>query len=252
MKDNFKFIGKTLYFPERKVLVLGDLHLGWEESLNEQGIFVPRRQFQEIVRDLNEVFEKIKKEKIEGEGRIKEELEEKIKEIVVLGDLKHEFGEISEQEWREVKGILDIFKAKAEKVVLVRGNHDTILGPIAERKELNVVDYYIKEEICFLHGDKIFPECLDKKIKMLVMAHRHPAVVLSDDYKKEKYKCFLVGKWKSKKIAILPSFFPFVEGMEVANLEDNGMFIPEEELKEFKAYVVGDEVYKFGKVGEIV
>src|SRR4030042_5331474 len=134
MKDNFKFIGKTLYFPERKVLVLGDLHLGWEESLNEQGIFVPRRQFQEIVRDLNEVFEKIKKEKIEGEGRIKEELEEKIKEIVVLGDLKHEFGEISEQEWREVKGILDIFKAKAEKVVLIKGNHDTILEPIAERK----------------------------------------------------------------------------------------------------------------------
>jgi len=239
--DDFKFIGKTLYFPVQKILVLGDLHLGWEESLNEQGIFVPRNQFEETVKDLNKVFEEIKKE---NEG--------KIKEIVVVGDLKHEFGDISEQEWREVKGILDIFKEKAEKVVLVKGNHDTVLGPIAERKELSVVDYYVEEGVCFVHGDKIFPECLDKGIKMLVLGHRHPAVVLSDDYKKEKYKCFLVGKWKDKKVIILPSFFPFVEGSEVANLEDNRMFIPERELREFEAYVVGDEVYKFGKVGELV
>ncbi len=239
-RANFEFIGKTLYFPERNILVLGDLHLGWEESLNEQGIFVPRRQFEEIVKDLNKIFEEI------GAN------EKKLKEIIVLGDLKHEFGEISEQEWREVKGILDIFKAKAEKVVLVKGNHDTILGPIAERKELSVVDYYIQEEICFLHGNKIFPECPDKGIKMLVAGHRHPAVVLSDNYKKEKYKCFLVGKWKDKKVIILPSFFPFVEGSEVANLEDSRMFIPEKELREFEAYVVGDEVYKFGKVEEIV
>jgi len=238
--ENFKFIGKTLYFPEKKTLVLGDLHLGWEESLNEQGIFVPRRQFEETVKDLSKVFEEI------------EAKEKKIKEIVVLGDLKHEFGEISEQEWREVKEILEVFKRKAEKVVLVKGNHDTILGPIADRKELSVVDYYINEEICFMHGNKLFPECLDEKIKMLVLGHRHPAVVLSDKYKKEKYKCFMVGEWKNKKVVILPSFFPFIEGSEVANLEDNRMFIPEKELRNFEVYVVGDEVYKFGKVKEIV
>jgi uncharacterized protein len=238
--ENFEFFNKALYFPVEKILVLGDLHLGWEESLNQQGIFVPRRQFEEITKDLNKVFEEIDKNKWI------------INEIVVLGDLKHEFGEISEQEWREVKGILDIFKTKAEKVILVKGNHDTVLGPIAERKELKVVDYCIRENICFAHGDKIFPEFLDKKIKIIVLGHRHPAIVLSDDYKKEKYKCFLVGKWKNKKIIILPSFFPFVEGSEVSNLEDNMLFISENELKNFEVYVVGDKTYKFGKWKEIV
>ncbi len=238
--DNFKFIGKTLYFPEEKTLVLADLHIGWEESLNQQGIFVPRSQFKEIVKDLDKVFEQIGAEK------------EKLKEIVVVGDLKHEFKDISEQEWREVKEILEIFKTKAEKVVLVKGNHDSVLGLIAERKELKVMDFYIKDDVCFLHGNKLFPECMDKKIKMLVLGHRHPAVVLSDKYKKEKYKCFLVGKWKGKKVIVLPSFFPFIEGSDVVNIGENMMFIPEKELLEFEAYAVGDEVYKFGKVKEIV
>jgi hypothetical protein len=95
-------------------------------------------------------------------------------------------------------------------------------------------------------------ECLDSEIKMIVAGHRHPAVVLGDKYKTEKYKCFLVGKYKGKKVIVLPSFFPFVEGSEVSNIEDNKMFISEKELKNFEAYVVGDEVYKFGKVREIV
>ncbi len=87
---------------------------------------------------------------------------------------------------------------------------------------------------------------------MIVAGHRHPAVVLGDRYKTERYKCFLVGKYKKKKIIVLPSFFPFVEGSEISEIEDNRMFIPEKNLREFEAYVVGEEVYCFGKVGEIV
>jgi len=232
----YKFIGKSLYFPEKEILLVADLHIGYEESLNEQGIFMPRRQFEETMADLEKVFEKI------GE----------VKEVVILGDLKHEFGLISSQEWGEVRKVLDYLKSKTGKIVLIKGNHDTVLEPIAKREEVEIKECYVKKDICFLHGDKLIAECMDKKIKMLVMGHRHPAVVLRDGYKKEKYKCFLVGKWKGKKIIILPSFFPFVEGSEISSIEDNRMFIPEKELKGFEAYVVGDEVYGFGKLKEIV
>ena len=247
-----EFLNKTLLLEsgKEKILVVADLHIGYEEALNKAGVLVPRIQFKETLADLKEIFKHFKKK------------EKKIDEIIVLGDLKHEFGEISRQEWIEVKEILDFFKKKTKKtgkVVLIKGNHDTVLGPIAKRKELEIKDFYIigeKEKICFLHGHKLFPECLDKKIKMIIMGHRHPAVVLHDKYKKEKYKCFFVGKWKGKKIIILPSFFPFVEGSDVVNLVDNKLFIPEKSLRNFDVYVLGEKnkkkIYKFGKLKSLL
>lgn len=233
----FRFIGRGIYFPKWKILVITDLHIGYEEMLNEQGILIPRVQFKEIIQDLEKIFKKIK---------------EKIEEIIILGDLKHEFGKISSQEWRETKEVLDFLKKKGKKIVLVKGNHDMILEPIAKREELRIKDYYIKERVCFLHGDKIFPECLDRKIRILIIGHRHPAVVLSNKYKREKYKCFLVGEYKHKKIIVLPSFFPFIEGSDIIGCEKNKMFIPEKNLKNFEVYIAGDEVYRFGKLKSII
>ena len=236
----FKFINKWLYFEDLSILVLADLHIGYEEYLNSSGVLIPRVQFKEIMGDLEGVFKEI------GGGN------KKINEIVILGDLKHEFGTISSQEWREVKEVLDFLKKQSKKVVLVKGNHDTILGPIAKRKELKIVDFYIKEGVCFIHGNKLFVECLDKKVKMIVLGHRHPAIVLKDDYKREKYKCFLVGLWKKKKIIIMPSFFPLIEGSDVVDGSCNMLFIKDKNLKNFDVFVVGDKVYTFGKLKGLV
>ncbi len=172
-----------------------------------------------------------------------------------MGDLKHEFGQISGQEWREVKEVLDFFKKNSKKVVLIKGNHDITLKPIAEKKELEIKDYYIKERVCFLHGHKLFPECLDKKVGVFVMGHRHPAVVLADRYKREKYKCFLAGKWKNKEIIILPSFFPFIEGSNIIiNYKENKLFISKRNSKKFEVCIVapvGEKAYKFGKLNKM-
>ncbi len=234
--EEFKLLDKSLYFSEEKIFAVGDFHLGYEEFLNEQGIFLPHLQFKEIMNDLKKIFKEI--------GRVKK--------IIILGDLKHEFGTISSQEWREVKRVLDFLREKSEEIILIKGNHDTILEPIAKRKEIRIEDFYVDKDVCFLHGHKLFPECLNKKIKTLVLGHRHPAVVLEDKYKKEKYKCFLVGKWKGKRVFVLPSFFPFVEGGTLTNYEENKLFISEKSLKNFDVYVVGDVVYKFGKLKRII
>ncbi len=240
MEIKFEFIDKTLYFPKDKILVIADLHIGYEESLNEKGIFIPRSQFKETVKDLKKILRKIKSKKL--------------KKIIILGDLKHEFGKISRQEWREVGKILDIFKDKSEKIVLVKGNHDTILEPIAERKDVEIKNYYVFKEFCFLHGHKLFENCLNKKIKIIILGHRHPAVMLSDKYKREKYKCFLVGKWKNKKIIILPSFFPIIEGSDIVNYGENKLFIKEKCLKNFEVFIPisEKEVYRFGKLKTII
>ncbi|MEK6820183.1 MAG: metallophosphoesterase [Nanoarchaeota archaeon] len=229
----YKFIDKSVFFPQEKILVVADLHLGYEQALNEAGVFLPKHQFKEIMENMKKIIEKTGK----------------LKEIIILGDLKHEFGTISSQEWREVLEFLDFLQEKTEKIVLIKGNHDTILEPIAKRKNLEVKDFYIKKDVAFLHGHKSFLEVLDKKVKLLVMGHKHPAITIRENVKAETYKCFLVGKFKDKEIIILPSFFPLVEGSDVF-IEDTNLAF-KFKFSGFKVYVVGDKVYGFGKLKKV-
>jgi len=110
-------------------LIMTDFHIGYEEALNKQGILVPRFQFQEIMKRLEKIFERLKGKKIGT--------------IVISGDLKHEFGTISDQEWRNTLRLLDYFSRHAKHIVLLKGNHDTILGPIAEKRNVTLADYFI-------------------------------------------------------------------------------------------------------------
>lgn len=240
MKKGYEFIDKSAYFHDGKILAIADLHIGYEEALNQAGIFIPRIQFSEMISELDRIFKKIGK----------------IKEIVICGDLKHEFGTISQQEWDETFKLIDYLKENCEKIILVRGNHDKILGRLSERIEIH--DCYLKNKICFIHGDKDFlfgkkqnTIEKDKKIKVIIIGHRHPAVIIADKYKKERYKCFLVGRYKRKEIIILPSFFPLVEGSDIINPEENKLFIPESKLRNFSVYVVADKTYNFGKLRRI-
>ena len=114
-------------------LIVSDFHIGYEEALNKQGILMPRFQFKEIIERLENIFSKLK-------GR-------KIEKIVILGDLKHEFGTISEQEWRHTLRLLDYLGQHCREIILIKGNHDTILGPIAQKRNVEVRDYYIIETI---------------------------------------------------------------------------------------------------------
>lgn len=236
--ENFEFIGKSVYLHKLKILVIADLHLGYEEALSKGGVLLPRRQFQDILQELERIFEKLKREKKE------------IKELVILGDLKHEFGRISRQEWKDVSEFLKFLSKKIKKIILIKGNHDTILEPIARKSGLEIVKHYVKGEVCFVHGDKEFKECKKKEIKTIVLGHKHPAITISKEAKKERYKCFLVGKWKEKKIIILPSFFTLVEGSDVYVRDTNLGF--KFNLKEFEVYIpTKEEVLDFGKVEEI-
>lgn len=251
----YEFIDKSLFFPDEKILVIGDLHIGYEEALNKAGVMIPRTQFRRMMDDLQSIFLEISKLKNFDDHQEPHEKNVpetgKLKEIIILGDLKHEFGTISKQEWDETLMVLDFLSKNSEKIILVKGNHDTILGPIADRRGIEVLDFYVYEDFLFIHGNKEIEEIENAKIGTIVLGHRHPAVVISDDYKKEKYKTFLVGEFKGKRFIILPSFFPFIEGSDVIGDEEY-LFIPRKDLEKAEAYVVGDKVYRFGKVKDII
>jgi hypothetical protein len=188
-----EYVGKCLLIEKNKerVLVIGDLHLGYEEMLNRAGVYISRQLFEEVLKDFDEVFAKTGK----------------VDEVVLLGDVKHGFGTITKQEWSDVLQLFDYLKKKCKKIAVVKGNHDKILEPIAKKRKIEVKDFFIWNEFCFLHGDKSFAEIYDRKIKCWVIGHGHPAVKLSDKIKTEKYKCFLIGKFKGKQVVVVPSFF---------------------------------------------
>jgi len=241
MKSNKKyyFIDKAVFIPEKKILVIADIHLGFEEILNKEGILVLRTQYKKIVSDLKEIFEKT--------GRAKE--------IIILGDLKHCFGKILKQEWKDVLdfiGFLEQNLEKRGKIILIKGNHDKILEGMVRKKDIKVKDFYIKDNFLFIHGHKMHDKVLIKTIKTIFLGHLHPAISIKENAKSEKYKCFLVGKYKGKETIILPSFFPLIEGSNVLNFKNNSKFKLRTENFEVYIPVEGeDKVLGFGKVKDV-
>ena len=234
----FEFIGKCLLVEEqgKKILVIGDLHLGFEEALNKTGVFVFRKMFSEVIEYLDRVFEKI--------GNVDV--------VVLLGDVKHVFGRIVGQEWNDILGLLDYLEDKCKKIVVIRGNHDKIIGPIAKKRGIVVENYWVVGRFCFLHGDKDFVENYDKEVRYWVVGHGHPAVKISDGIKVEKFKTFLVGKYKRKNVILVPSFFDYNLGSDPR--ENDLRFVWDFNLKKFDVWIVQDdklEVLDFGKLDEL-
>lgn len=236
------FIDKTIFFPKEGILVIGDLHIGYEYMLRQSGVLIPERQIKDMISELKHIFSKIK---IEGF---------KLNKIILLGDIKHAFA-YEPEEKNEFLNIMDFLKQNfsEENIILIKGNHDTMDFTYG-----NMVDYHIDGNIAFLHGHMSFPEIFDKKIKILVSGHLHPSVILEENpgVKREDYKCFLVGSMKGKTFIILPSFLGFAEGTPVNDYKENYIesfsIIPEKDILRARVHVIGkDKVYDFGRVGDL-
>lgn len=250
IKPEIRFLEDSLLI-DKKILVLADLHIGYEEYLYKESLF-QRTQLKEILEKLNNIFQLLNKEKIN------------LEKIIILGDLKHEFGEISDAEWRETLILLDYLikniKTKdKEKIILIKGNHDNILGPIAKKREIKLKNFYKIKDICFMHGNKLYKNCLDKS-NILILGHLHPAITLSDKYKSEKFKCFLKGKWKNKIVYILPSLSNTTLGYNIKLLEQTKhdkefLIIPYKKLKYFDMLIYNNKEnkeYNFGKLRRLI
>ena len=231
-----EIIDLALYLKEEKILVIADLHIGYEEALVKQGILVPKFHFKDLVKRVEKIFSILKHQKKE------------VKIVVIDGDLKHEFGTISDEEWRNTLKIIDYLSRKCEQIVLVRGNHDTILGPIAKKRKVLFVDNFLDGDKMICHGNKI-PE-IPSGVKTIIIGHDHPAVILDYDLRKETYKCFLVGKHKRKNLIVQPSLNPLTPGVDVKTEKLLSPFL-KKDLGNFDVYLVEDNVYDFGKLKKI-
>ena len=251
---NIEIVDLALYFDSS--LVIADVHIGYEEALNKQGILVPRLQFEEMAKRMEIIFKLLKNRNIER--------------IVVNGDLKHEFSTISEQEWRNTLKLIDLLAKHCNEIILIKGNHDNILGPIARKRNVKVLDYFIVEpametninkknsilkktikklrnKTLIIHGHKIPDKELLKEASTIIIGHEHPAVSLKEGPRVEQYKCYLKGKYKGKNLIVQPSFNTIIEGTDLLRDEILSPFL-KQNLDNFDVFIVEDKVYEFGKL----
>lgn len=210
-------------------LIIGDLQLGYEQAAQRRGLLLPRFQLEDILERLQHIFRLTK-------ARV----------LVVNGDLKHEFGTILDQEWREILRFFDFALQHVEQIIVVRGNHDLALAPVAQKRSIRVVDFYRIDAVLIFHGHKLLKETAP----VLIMGHEHPALSFKER-PGEKFKCFLVGLWKKSTLVVMPSFNPLTEGSDVTRERFLSPYL-KRGIERFHAYVVEDKVYSFGKVHDLL
>ncbi len=186
-------------------LVIADLHLGYEISLAEEGIYFPEVQYKEFVDRLIKIKNTFN-----------------ISKIVINGDLKHKFSYHSSIGWKIIENFIEFLAEEFEKAIFIRGNHDTFLIKYLKKYNFELLDYYTLDNIFITHGHKFFDNSLN--YKAVVIGDEHPAISLYDEIGiKHKIKVFLVGRTKNNILIVLPSFSDLFPGLSINE-------VPKEEL----------------------
>lgn len=231
LTKDIQIIDLALYLTKFKTLILADSHIGFEEALNKQGILIPRFQFKELIQRLEKILKNINPET-----------------IIINGDIKHEFGTISEQEWRHTLRLIDFLKKHCNHLILIKGNHDKVLGPIAEKRNIQITDQVILNSILITHGHKLIKP--PKIIKTIIIAHEHPAITLRERSRTETFKCFLKGKYKKTTLIVQPSLNLVTEGTDITKEQLLSPFL--KDISNYEVYIVADKIYNFGKLRNLV
>ena len=217
-------------------LIISDLHLGYEEALNYQGIMIPKFQYPKIVKRMEKIHSR-----------------SDCANIIINGDLKHEFGKINRQEWKETLKFIDYLKERFQKIILIKGNHDPLTPIIAQKTGLDVYPHYSTGNFLVMHGDKIPLKWDEIREKNIIIGHEHPSVGIKSGERMEKVKCFLAGDFRDKKMIVMPSFNFITEGSDVLHEKPLSPFLKEAKHKDLEVFGVENfETFYFGKISHLL
>ncbi len=226
--EDLILIGKAVFLKKSKTLILGDTHIGLERAMNQNGFLIPRFQHEDLKKTTLEYIKKTNPEK-----------------IILNGDVKHEFGKINKQEWKQTEEYIKLLNEKAELIIL-EGNHDKLLKIITDKQKILLKDHYVIDSYLITHGDKIIKK---ENIHTIIIGHDHPAISLQEGGRQETYKCFLKGTYEDKTVLVMPSMHELTEGTDILKQKLMSPYI--KNINDFEITVVADEPLNFGKLKEI-
>ncbi|MCF7861439.1 metallophosphoesterase [Candidatus Woesearchaeota archaeon] len=220
-----KLVGKSAIVDDH--LIIADLHIGQYEDIREKGILLPGNELQEISNEIDSLADQANK-------------------IIINGDFKHEFGKISKSEWNNSIKLLTHLKKRFQEVKIVKGNHDVLMGPVADKLDVDIKDYYLVGNTLVTHGEKMI-NLYYSEIKNIIIGHQHPCIKLSEGAKTEYFKCHLVGRYKGCRLFVLPSFNDLTTGVNVTEGDIISPYIIDVEKCEI-IIPDYDNMRKFGKI----
>ncbi|MCS7106154.1 MAG: metallophosphoesterase [Candidatus Aenigmarchaeota archaeon] len=222
MKVKFVKDYPALFLSGEKILVIADLHLGFEHELFKEGIVIQPQveKFKRVIDALLKIT--------------------KAKSLIILGDVKHKVPGISLREMKEIPKFFSYLIEKV-KVVCVKGNHDDTISSLLP-KEVKVFSsrgFRIKK-YGFFHGhawpSKSLMEC-----DYLFMGHVHPCVEFKDKLgyrnieqvwvKGKLDEKLVMDKYKIKKVGkletiIFPTFNKLLGGIKINKLAEKELIGP--------------------------
>jgi len=183
---------------KRKNLVITDLHIGFENSMASNEIFVGKNStINETIQEVSEIIESQKPDS-----------------LILLGDVKSSIKSISRNEWDEIPRF---FKEIGEKcdVTLIPGNHDASIQRLVPDNISMISSAGMVEENMLLTHGHTMPSENFSHVDKIVMGHIHPVFFQEDSImngqrvwvsiKTEKEKIF-PNKSGEIEIIIIPSF----------------------------------------------
>jgi hypothetical protein len=227
----------ALYLKDYRTLVLADLHIGYESALKEKGVFLPQASYPYM------------KSAIEGMLKMT-----RAEYVVFVGDVKHEFGKTTAQEWVEVQDLLAFLINGGIGVHVVRGNHDNYILAILKRLNVQLHDPLMQlDSMALIHGHKEVQ--LPQETKVVIMGHEHPAVSSRDlSGSRYKFKCFLVGRCRNFKLVVMPALSPLSSGVGINETRPERLLSPllrASDIDTFTPIVVEENVgvFRFPQIG---
>lgn len=189
---------RCIVFDKERVLVIGDLHLGYEKALEDEGMYLPRMNTLSIRESLNRLIEKYEP-----------------KVMVLLGDIKHDFRRAKFEGKEEVRTIIRLIRDAAE-VIIVKGNHDNYVQNIVADMGILVVDHVDIGGYRLEHGH------VDSGVRPVIIGHEHPSVrivgALSGGL---KMQCFMYARGEG--VLVIPPFSFLSSGTDFATSSEDFM-----------------------------
>ena len=196
-----------LFWLEKKIAIVSDLHLEKGSSFASLGQFIPPFDSEETLKKLINFFKT-----------------HEVQTIILLGDTFHDRGALNRMS-SKVKSIFDSLVENYE-IIFVLGNHENKM----KSAFIKFYERYIVDDIHFLHE-----AVLEKKYQ--ISGHFHPVASLKINSKQITEKCLI----HSENHIIMPAFGEFTGGLNI----NNPVFKPFLNRNYYIYLLTKKSVYKF-------
>ncbi|MBI5226535.1 metallophosphoesterase [Candidatus Micrarchaeota archaeon] len=224
-----KFIYNTPAAILGDALLLADLHLGIEYDLQQNGYNIPL-QFKAVADKVNSLLKQTK-----------------ARQIIFLGDVKHDVYGMKDPEERMLNSFFARLKTK--RITVCKGNHDSAIEGV---KGITVApaEGMLFEQTLLFHGHATPDPAFLEDATTIACGHEHPLAQIKEGKHMWTEKAWILGQQDKQKFVIFPHFGDLVGGRPFDPKKHLVRFLEEKACKQASVHLLSG--LKLGKAGRLM